>query len=51
MTSVRTAVRAAAVLGATAALTVAGAGAASAATASSPVVEGNTISILSLIHI
>ena len=45
MTSVRTAVRAAAVLGATAALTVAGAGAAAAAPASSPVVEGNTISI------
>ncbi|AWH91395.1 hypothetical protein [Dietzia lutea] len=45
MTSARTAIRAAAVLGATAALTVAGAGAASAATASDPVVEGNTISV------
>ena len=45
MTSPRTAVRTAAVLGATAALTLAGAGAASAATPSSPVVDGNTISV------
>lgn len=45
MTSARTALRAAAVLGATAALTVAGAGAATAATASDLVVEGNTISV------
>ncbi|MFN3340494.1 MAG: hypothetical protein ACK40Z_12415 [Dietzia sp.] len=45
MTSPRTAARTAAVLGATAALTIAGAGAASAATASAPVVNGNTVSV------
>ena len=45
MTSARTAVRAAAVLGATAALTVAGAGAASAATTSTHEVDGNTVSV------
>ncbi|MBB1035826.1 MAG: hypothetical protein Q7T31_08970 [Dietzia sp.] len=45
MTSPHTAVRTAAVLGATAALTIAGAGAASAATAAAPVVNGNTVSV------
>lgn len=45
MTSPRTAVRVAAALGATAALTLAGAGAASAATANDPVVNGNTVSV------
>ncbi|WP_216694358.1 hypothetical protein [Dietzia psychralcaliphila] len=45
MTSPRTAARTAAVLGATAALTLAGAGAASAATPSSPAVDGNTVSV------
>ena len=45
MTSARTALRAAAVLGATAALTVAGAGAASAATTANADVEGSTVSV------
>ncbi|AWH94676.1 hypothetical protein [Dietzia psychralcaliphila] len=45
MTSPRTAVRTAAVLGATAALTFAGAGAATAVTPAAPVVDGNTISV------
>ncbi|AVZ38649.1 MULTISPECIES: hypothetical protein [Dietzia] len=45
MTPHRTAVRVAAALGATAALTLAGAGAASAATAANPVVNGNTVSV------
>lgn len=45
MTSVRTAARAAAVLGATAALTVAGAGAASAATTSTSAKDGDSVSV------
>lgn len=45
MTTARTALRAAAVIGATAALTVAGAGAAAAATTPTTKVDGNTVSV------